>query len=125
MKGLNVDVTFTVTITAECATEVLDELAVYYWCTAIKPMGKMKGETIGEHLVNGGQVYIYEEDGKFHQLTAAKFAKGIQRWLHEIPEYFNEILKSDGANTFVDLTALTEEDKDVIIQCAIFGKMVH
>ena len=126
MKSINVTVSFSVAISELDISGILSKetIETSSWLKEIKPMGRLKGNSVGEHLINGGQVFVYDTDGKFWQLNLAKFQKGIAKFIQENGEYFDKITVVDAeGNILFDLGGITDEGCDTIIQYAIFGKL--
>ena len=126
---IDVSVTFNVLVEAETITKFFDseriKSEITHWCKDIKTMGSSKGDSIGQHMLNGGQVYVYENSGKFHQLTTQKLQRGIQRWLQDLPDYFSSMVKDYGNCIAIDSDSIEAADTNMILQYAIYGKIVH
>lgn len=125
---MSVTVPFTVQVDINAISAILGEeakSAVSEWCTNIKQLGSAKGDSIGQHLLNGGQVFLYENSGKYHQITIQKLQSGIQRWLQDLPDYFSSMVRDYGNCIAIDSNSIEPADTNMILQYAIYGKIVH
>ena len=124
---MTVIVTFSVKITERDITRILTQAAETcdYWSKGIKQLGAPKGNTIGTHLLNGGQVYVYEKNGKYHQLTVQKLQNGFQLWFQNYSAHFNSMTLFSENRIMLNQREMVQEDADEIIQYAIFGKIAE
>lgn len=125
---MSVTVPFTIQIDVNTISAILGERvksAVSEWCTDIKQLGSAKGNSIGQHLLNGGQVFLYENSGKYHQITIQKLQSGIQKWLLDFPRYFSDLIIDKGDATYLNVEEIAIADTNMILQYAIYGKIVY
>lgn len=85
-----------------------------------------QSETIAEHVMNGGKLFIVTKNGKLHQFPVSKLQKGVQLWL-AIPTNAAKILAWDAENErfCLETEIITPEDADEILQYALFGKIIY
>lgn len=115
-NGLNIKVTNLDTITI---MESALNGGISYWCNRISPVGKLKGKSITEHLVNGGSLILH--DGKCdtdEELTLDKFQSGLSQFLSKVS--MSLVMDKEG-NYTINTDFINADDADAIIQFALYG----
>ena len=116
--GLNLEVKFTVHVTAEDIDDILCtafEGGICYWCDEVEVVGKYLGKYASEQISRGGKLVLYDaESSDKWELTLDKFAKGLKEWLSNNPSFI-----TDGG---IDTSNIDANCADEIIQYALFGE---
>ncbi len=103
------------------------EGGITYWCygaQSIMPdewMRENKIEYLSDVTGRGGDIVLTTEDGDFI-LTLQAFYNGLQQLIDESGEYYIEST-SDGLK--IDTSEIDADIADLIIQYALFGKLVY
>lgn len=103
------------------------EGGITYWCYGAQSM--MNEEWMKENNIEylsdvtgrGGDIVLTTEDGDY-VLTLKGFLTGLQQLIDESDEYYLEST-SDGIK--IDTSEIDADIADLIIQYAIFGKLVY
>ena len=118
--GLDLEVKFTVHVTAEDIDDILCtafEGGICYWCDEVEVVGKYLGKYASEQISRGGKLVLHDaESSDKWELTLDKFAKGLQEWLSYNPDFI-----TDGG---IDTSNIDANCADEIIQYALFGELM-
>lgn len=118
--GLNLEVKFTVHVTAEDIDDIIRtafEGGICYWCDEVEVVGKYLGKYASEQISRGGKLVLYDvESSDKWELTLDKFAKGLKEWLSWNPDF-----TTDGG---IDTANVDANCADEIIQYALFGELM-
>lgn len=100
---------------------------ITYWCYGAQSI--MSAEWMRENKIKflsdvtgrGGDIVLTTEDGDFI-LTLQAFYNGLQKLIDESGEYY---LESTNDGLKIDTSEIDADIADLIIQYAIFGKLVY
>lgn len=103
------------------------EGGITYWCIGAQSLEDLEWikrnniEYLSETISRGGDIVLTTEEGDFI-LTLQAFYKGLQQLIDESGEYYLEQTNDGYA---LETSEIDADIADLIIQYAIFGKLVY
>ena len=95
------------------------EGGICYWCNYAEVVGEMRGGYAHEQISRGGTLILHDaESSDKWELNLEKFLKGVELYV----KTGDRVTVEDGE--LVDFGALDASDADMIVQYALFGKLV-
>jgi len=125
MKKFEIKGDINVTLTEKDVDDIMCaalEGGVNYWCGAAEVVEEKRCADWGhEQIARGGALILHDaESGDEWELDLEKFLNGVKIWLQNGDDYYSA-LRDDGT---LDTSEIDSEMADLIVQYALFGKII-
>lgn len=123
-KKFNIRIDIDVELTQEDIDDIMCsalEGGINYWCREAEVVGEYLGEYASDQISRGGSLILHDaESSDKWVLTIHDFLKGVKLWVQNGEDRYGA-LQNDGT---LDTCEIDGEMADMIVQYAIFGKIV-
>ena len=119
MEDLKIKVEVDVKLTQQDIDDIVGTAfdgGIGYWCWKATVVGEYLGEYASDQISRGGSVMLKDDDGE-HELNLTNFTEAMKRVIGE-----GRLTIEDGT---IDTGEIDADLADLIVQYAVFGKLVY
>ena len=117
---MTIDVKVQIKVTDETIDDIMVtalEGGICYWCHRAEVVGEYLGTYASEQISRGGKLRLWTDDGEKLILSKSNFLKGLEKYVASHPRIV--------CNGSIDAAQIDAGAADVIVQYAVFGKLVY